>query len=394
MLSGMSSSSSGLPHQAKRDFFDVAGEIFAENALPPAKLHKIVSNAQKAGAQGGEKVVAAGAQGKHLGNLHRDLMRTFMKRSPWQPGIYEGRLPVLDKKTGEVVEMDWPFLLPHEVLSQVLAACPAWAPEVQPAETGNYAFLWKASSSFADQFGFQVEHCIPLGIHADGIPYKAKQKDSIVCVSWNFAASSSPKRFFITCYPHSVGCGRRTYDAIWSLIAWSFRTMAMGVWPTCRDRGDPFGTSRGDAMRAKRAGQPFPFVGCLTQIRGDWEFYRDGVQMPAWNRHDMMCWKCRATNQNFADLSPTGPWQTEAITGLEFLARQVAAGDRPSALWSVPGMKVQIINGRGGNSNSSGFKVFAWDKGGLKTDRVWHIAHMGARWNTAASIGCTQLIWV
>ena len=214
---------------------------------------------------------------------------------------------------------------------------------MQAEASSGYGFVAAATQDIATEFKLDVSQCVPLGLHADAVPFMAKMRDSLYCVSWNFAGCSSSTRFLITCVPASAMVKERTFDDIWRLVAWSFRCMMQGTWPTHKDDGSPFGNSRADALRVQKSGSPLRPHGCLVQLRGDWEFYRDGLRMPAWNKIEYMCWRCKANGQTKRDLSPEGPCLSQPLSGFQFLERELRSGRQLSAFWGIPGVKVEYV---------------------------------------------------
>jgi len=322
-----------------QSFLKVSSRSLLDGDLSARKLHQLVVAAEDAGARGADRLTKAGKRGKHQQNLHRDMMRSVMKQSAWRPGVYQGQLTTMAKdKT--IAKGRWPFILPHEVLSQIMEENPVWLKEVQPNSSSGYGFVAASTQDIATEFKLDVSQCVPLGLHADGVPYTAKMRDNLYCVSWNFAGCSSSSRFLITCVPGSAMVKEKTFDDIWKLVAWSFRCMMQGTWPSRKDDGSPFGTSRADALRHQKSGSPLRPHGCFVQLRGDWEFFRDGVRLPAWNKSDYMCWRCQANGQTKRDLSPEGPCLSQPLSGFQFLERELRSGRQLSAFWGIPGARV------------------------------------------------------
>ena len=120
-VGGSSSSSSSATSAAVdgKTFKDVVSGLFLTNKLSALQGHDVFLSGQNAGAKGVEKLAAAGAHGKHPKNLCRDLTRTLLKGIDW-PKAYWATIPVKNTEDGSIVWIDFPFMLPHEVLHHLL----------------------------------------------------------------------------------------------------------------------------------------------------------------------------------------------------------------------------------------------------------------------------------
>ena len=78
-------------------------------------------------------------------------------------------------------------------------------------------------------------------------------------------------------------CGKKTFDELVAVFAWDLEHLATGKRATCRHDGTPWNAS--DSARAKLvAKEPeVPFRAALCEIRGDWKFYKECFDFPAWN---------------------------------------------------------------------------------------------------------------
>ena len=99
-----------------------------------------------------------------------------------------------------------PMLLPHEVLWWYIQKdtnkITNW--RATPA-TNVFAQAHQWCSSFeVDQMKFT-----PLGIHGDGVPFAAKMRDSLECISFNILTEVHGVRLLFTTFPKSRSAGKK-----------------------------------------------------------------------------------------------------------------------------------------------------------------------------------------
>jgi hypothetical protein len=137
--------------------------------------------------------------------------------------------------------------------------------------------------------------------------------------------------------------GRKYWDYVLQVFAWSMQQLALGFWPKSRHTGQAWAST--DKDRAKRGGQELTYHAALLQGRGDWAFYNSVLDFPSWsNKH--ICWKCKASKGGAFDYKEAGTeaaWRGQRLEGYAFLAEQRAAGIIPSTIFSEPGFHVKHI---------------------------------------------------
>ena len=76
---------------------------------------------------------------------------------------------------------------------------------------------------------------------------------------------------------------KKTFDELLATFAWDLEHMATGKRATSRHNGDHWKAS--DKARAKLAAKEpdLPFRAALCEVRGDWKFYKECFDFPAWN---------------------------------------------------------------------------------------------------------------
>jgi hypothetical protein len=97
---------------------------YLKDKISASTTQEVASLADAAGAQGVAHI-KCGAQGRNIKNLSRDLMR-YVKRlennsKVFTPEPYFVPLPILDTETQATIYVQHPILLPHEMISWLLA---------------------------------------------------------------------------------------------------------------------------------------------------------------------------------------------------------------------------------------------------------------------------------
>ena len=151
-------------------------------------------------------------------------------------------------------------------------------------------------------------------------------RDSLEQLSWSLVVDPSAPRILFTAIPKSAMLGRKSWDAVLQVFAWSMQQLALGRWPTTRHTGEAWANA--DKARSKKGGLGLTYHAALLQFRGDWAFYNSVLDFPSWSsRH--MCWKCRASKGGPFDYKEAGSgaaWRAQRLEGKAFLAEQRAAG--------------------------------------------------------------------
>eukprot|EP00969_Alexandrium_andersonii_P253201 11190350-Alexandrium_andersonii.AAC.1 len=324
----------GCNPQAFRDHMKT---LFLKNKCSGLEAQALCQAAQAAGAAGVKDLVAAGKRGQIPKNIHRDMLRKFLKGTT-APEVYWARIPCQDPSTGENKKMTWlPFLLPHEFLAQLVN---------HDAPLEEMVAFPPGSGMAAQQADFAQKHphitaskLIPLGLHGDGVPHK--KKDTIEVFTWNTPTMPKAERYLFCLVAKSFlcgcGCGGRcTYDGMLEVFLWCMVALFQGHWPHQRHDKEPW--LKSDKARAKMARRPFGFRANLAQVRGDWAFYKAVFGFKGWASKSI-CWLCKANRSDipFQDFSLTAAWRSQRYTPAEFLHVQKSQGIPPTPLLSCPG---------------------------------------------------------
>ena len=112
----------------------------------------------------------------------------------------------------------------------------------------------------------------------------------------------------------------------------------IGNFPSHRHDGTAFGKL--DRTRAKKALQSLGCCAVLTEVRGDWQFFKSCFGLPGWRENSGCCWLCKALPQDIRDASAGACWRQQRLSRWEPLARNVALGRTTTPLLSAPCMTV------------------------------------------------------
>eukprot|EP00969_Alexandrium_andersonii_P208008 9187813-Alexandrium_andersonii.AAC.1 len=95
-------------------------------------------------------------------------MRALLKNSK-MPSLYYAKVPVKDKRTDTTTEVDYPFLLPHELLHHMVGKNTKLLEALAQLDQPD---LNRLHSEWASRFGIPKETLIPLGVFGDGVPHQ------------------------------------------------------------------------------------------------------------------------------------------------------------------------------------------------------------------------------
>ena len=146
-----------------------------------------------------------------------------------------------------------------------------------------------------------VTGTIPFGVHGDAVPVLGiirKASLDFITVNLPSCYSWTDRVPFTTIQTKYVQ--QETKDEIWRILMWSASCLKNGKFPECRHDGSAWIAS--DKERAKLQGD-LPAKGILAEVRGDWDWLNQWLQMPTWNTKSGMCWLCGANFHSFSSQS-------------------------------------------------------------------------------------------
>ena len=345
-LESTSASSSFAPALQQETLNTVLTDTLLSNKLSAKDVSRIARSAKAGGnfEDGVTSMAKAGNWGKAPKNLARDLLRAAL-RGVDMPPLFWWKIPTWDKEAHAQVWADYPFLLPHEMLSRVVSSGDISKFIV---DGSDYPELFLRISAACHQLQLDQNTLIALGLHGDGVPFT--KTDSMEIISWNFLALPTADRIPITSVSKKFLCqcgckGQCAWQEVFRVIKWSLLMLFVGRISAFLPDGSPWD----DRARANSSWKPLAqlsFRALLLQVRGDWPFLRTLFRFPSW-KSKIICWLCRAGPHGsavpFTDCGLSCLWRQMRITCHEFLAMLRSQGFDLNPLLSLPGFTTACV---------------------------------------------------
>lgn len=323
---------------AEKEWFDEAGKGLLSGGVSGVALQRLVEKAQAAGAKGAEDLCKAGNSGKLSGNIQRDMLRTLRKGSHW-PQLYYADIPVWNVKLEKIMMKPHPFLLPHEWLAKAnfLIGIDALNNTMQPGSG-----IHKHIQSVANGLQNPADH-IAMGLHFDGVPFGSQifYSDSLEVFSLNFPCSDLGMRIPFTSVQRTHLVKHVTFNAVLEILAWTLKSLAFGIFPTCRHDGTEWSVGE-KSYRQKFYKEHQPVKAMLVEIRADWVALKQVFQFPQQNENKGICWMCHAKPSDIRDCQSNAGWKLARRTAMSFHAELKHEG-KSCPLWSVPGVSSELV---------------------------------------------------
>ena len=250
--------------------------------------------------------------------------------------------------------------LPHEGLYELVGNKPLaeWTlpPEVLAEETGLGGLVKKWAAHPDVTSHPTPEDSIAIGLHADGVQHtttmRAGGAKSVYVMPWNAisarALGDRAQRRLLAVLRKSklcdCGCqGFHTFQAVWKIVAWSFRHLMLGYAPSRRQDDSPF--SREDIVHRIEPRSNLPKAAML-QLRGDWEWFVQCFRFRTPSQ-ERFCWLCdaeKSTGDLYAyDFSLNAPFRSTLITHETYLCRCAAEQEQPCELFQAHGVRLEHV---------------------------------------------------
>ena len=276
--------------------------MYLQNEVSGTKIAKLLRSAHKCGVDGVNDMADVGRLRPE--HTRRDMDRKIAKLSNW-PTEYYADVPVKDRKTGERIVVEFPFLLVHEVLLHIMLAIGNVFRDMCEPPAGSRLATIKTT--------WEKDHNIPghdllamLGLHGDGVQFQTNASMNVI--SWNLCTVAGGERYVFTSVEKrdlcGCGCGGRcTLDAVLEVFKWCLLALYTGVFPNKRHDGTDWLPS--DKGRKSKTGKMNIRAG-LFQCRGDWPWFKWLFGFKGWQSTTNMCWRCLANKSSvpFWDAKP------------------------------------------------------------------------------------------
>jgi len=201
--------------------------------------------------------------------------------------------------------------LPHELFA-CLSAYPELFSELLSGPAGTLEQFWEhtAETEWFQRHPLQHEIeaspqlCVPIGIHGDDAGVFSN--DKVMVLTWGSVARElrtldSRLLFCAVAYRHAVH--GKSIEAAYEVLTWSLQCLAAGVWPDVDHKGRPLdsmehcGSQHAGRHRLNQAGRPLTTAGhrgIWSEMRGDWKFLVEALDLQANYGTNWTCHLCRA----------------------------------------------------------------------------------------------------
>ena len=274
------------------------------------------------------------------GNASRNVSTRLLRRGKQKwPSLYYAPIRVFDRKKQAIVRSLVPFLLPHEIIHQMLLTNTVADITSQTGlSVDTRSFMQRCSAHFSSSF-------VGLGLWADGVPCNWDRSQSLEVITMylpGLSGQNAAIRFPVVVLQKRFVAKEVTYEDIFKVLVWSFESLAVGIMPSSRH--DNRSWRKGvDARRSKLAGKPILLKGILAEIRGDWAMYSSIFRLGNWKANANCCWKCNVNNKGMKDFSLQASWRTNRVSHMDFLTRLHQKGLSASCLFDAPLFDISIF---------------------------------------------------
>ena len=289
-------------------------------------------------------------------NAERDLQR-WCRRQHWRsllPDLYH--FPMVKDGRGGVGRVDatrW-ALLPHEVFGQLHTAGREVFEYLFSQGTQNLEQWWREADALGGEWyenhpvipQVPAAQRIPLGFHGDDAG--AHGNDKVLVVTWGSVAvrlATLDTRIVFSMMKDSETWAPDSLHTLYTVLAWSFRALADGHYPSEDHEGKPFGQDH-EPKRAKLAGRPLTSEGhrgVWAEMRGDWKFLKEALHLREHYGRPWLCHLCRAHKRipglSYTDFRREARHRRTRLTSAEWLMLALAAA-LVSPLLATPGFAV------------------------------------------------------
>ena len=236
-------------------------DAFLSGDISGQRAHSLFADAEDAGASNVDDLAGNHQPGM---NSARDLMRKLLKEHQW-PHLYWASIPVWSEKEQQEKEELLPFLLPHEILHQ-------FSQFSDISQFRNFDSLptedMEVLQRGADILQTEAEQLLPLGMWMDGVPCNWDRSHSLNVLTLNFPClQGSKKNIRIPLFGLKQHFVVKHMDAMLKVFCWSLECLFLGIMPSQRHDGLPWGTDD-PPQRKKWSGKPLQLQAMLTQFRG------------------------------------------------------------------------------------------------------------------------------
>ena len=298
--------------------------------LMPARLVQQLAHASLqdgSTSRGTAKLAMLGNSGASAQNCHRDLHRLLNRHVTGAVPTVMVSLPLQARLPGPVVWLDQPYLPLHRVFAALWQRWPAKFMQCVSGPEGAVPAFWAGGRPHDPRWsgwsrflqGRDLDHCIPLALHGDGVPvFKiggGKSVEVLSACSLVSRGSDIEIKFLMHCYWGQARCkeaehGSDTEHCLWEAVAWDLTALHAGQHPAVDHCGNPWPAGSAEAALA---GQPLagPWFAVPWVVRGDMEHFANLLDLEHFGAEQLCPW-CNAnrTGRPWTDFSEGNAWRS------------------------------------------------------------------------------------
>lgn len=222
-----------------------------------------------------------------------------------------------------VVVTKFPIMLPHEIMGSLYSHYPHAFQTWFSGEAGDIDSFWSSIRNDdprmwehpVQQIEGYRQHCVPLRIHGDGVPFGKSVGHTLDVLSFSSMlgrrGDSWCSRMLIlgianVCKVNIETHGLDSMRLAWKWVIWSFSVLSSGVWPTHGPDLEPLQGRRWQ-KRGRICGR---FSFCMFQIAGDLDWLCNYLGLPHFNSANDPCMFCKANrgDRPWSDFKNTSSW--------------------------------------------------------------------------------------
>ena len=293
-----------------------------------------------------------GAAGAHVGNIARDF-ESIMAVAGWSNYVEPYTLPLSFRDgDGRIHPIDFPILLPHEMLHAFYKLNPEQFFDVWVGSDGVRGILefWERSFEhmpflrnhpYAAQILETPSLSIPYRLWGDEAPVSKHHGLGLFSISSCLTSKPSMlSRLLMFLY---IAKQLQSFDEIWDVITWSLTCCAEGVMPS-RDHLRQRYTA-GSGARFRHAGEEIAGGSkfFLTQVVGDIKHLCETFGFDSAYHKEGICFLCRATRSR--GLMSAFDYRTTAGWTMSFTLHEVYMRDtgRHLKVTRLPGFNLGML---------------------------------------------------
>ncbi|CAE7455722.1 unnamed protein product [Symbiodinium sp. CCMP2592] len=293
--------------------------LWAHGKLSATMIRELASLAVVDGAKHPDllEIAQAGNWGEQPGNIHKQLMRRFVRNVGLDEackvsircldnkaclGKDEASLEKDPEKLSVEKDEEAQVFLPHLVFANLGANYPEFFKKTFNCD--SLGKFWKQVEKSGDSklnahpMTLEKdwrEKTVPLFLHGDGVEFQSR--DSLLTFSFGALGcglSSLETNLYLASFPKSCAA-QGTWEPIGKVLKWSFESLGKGFHPETDynglplEKGSPLYENRGKPLH------PDGWKAYIWAIIGDHDFFANHLKLGHWASH-FPCWECDAEN--------------------------------------------------------------------------------------------------